>query len=69
MFPYCPSSRIWRKISGRSSGRNRYWLLLDSRGVDVLRLANFILVTLASLQPFFFHGLKKAWHFSDHGGA
>jgi hypothetical protein len=34
------------------------WLLLDSRVVDVLRLSNLILVTLASLQPFVFNSLK-----------
>ena len=45
------------------------WLLLDSRVVDVLRLSNLILVTLASLKPFFFNGLKKALHFSDNVGA
>jgi hypothetical protein len=47
----------------------RWRLLLDSRVVDVLRLSNLILVTLASLKPFFFNGLKKAWHFSDNVGA
>jgi hypothetical protein len=35
-------------------------LLLDSRVVDVLRSSNLIVVTLSSLQPFFFNGLKKA---------
>jgi hypothetical protein len=44
-------------------------LLLDSRVVDVLRLSNLILVTLASLKPFFFNGLKEALHFSDNVGA
>jgi hypothetical protein len=28
-----------------------------------------MLVTLSSLKPFFCNGLKKAWHFSDNGGA
>src|SRR4030095_11853210 len=41
-------------------GFNHRWLLLDSRVVDVLRVSNLILVTLASLKPFFFNGLKKA---------
>gem|GEM_PF-4532507 len=45
------------------------WLLLDSRVVDVLRLSNLMLVTLASLKPFFFNGLKKALHFPDNVGA
>jgi hypothetical protein len=39
---------------------------LDSMGVDVLRLSYLMLVTLSSLKPFFFNGLKKAFHFSDH---
>jgi len=43
--------------------------LLDSRVVDVLRLFNLMLVTLASLKPFFFNGLKKALPFSDNVGA
>ena len=42
------------------------WLLLDSRGVDVLRLSNLILVILSSLKPLFFNDLKKALHFSDN---
>jgi hypothetical protein len=49
--------------------RKNFWLLLDSRVVDVLRLSNLILVTLASLKPFFLNGLKKALHFSDNVGA
>src|SRR5262249_44885728 len=44
-------------------------LLLDARGVDVLRLSNLTLVTLASLKPFFCNGLKKALHFLDNIGA
>jgi hypothetical protein len=44
-------------------------LLLDSRVVDLLRLSNLILVTLSSLKPLFFNGLKKALHFSDNVGA
>jgi hypothetical protein len=44
-------------------------LLLDSRVVEVLRLSHLMLVTLASLQPFFFNGLKKALPFSDNVGA
>jgi hypothetical protein len=47
----------------------RVRLLLNSRVVDVLRLSNLMLVTLASLKPFFFNGLKKAWPFSDNIGA
>jgi hypothetical protein len=45
------------------------WLLLDSRVVDVPRLSNRIVVTLSSLKPLFFNGLKKALHFSDNVGA
>ena len=48
---------------------NHRRLLLDSRVVDVPRLSNRIVVTLSSLKPFFFHGLKKALHFSDNVGA
>ena len=44
-------------------------LLLDSRVVDVLRLFNLMLVTVTSLKPFFFNGLKKALPFSDNVGA
>ena len=44
-------------------------LLLDSRGVDVLRFSNLILATLSSLKPFFCHGLKKALPFSANVGA
>jgi hypothetical protein len=42
---------------------------LDARVVEVLRLCNRMRVTLASLQPCLCHGLKKARHFSDTGGA
>src|SRR5712671_4442768 len=34
-------------------------LLLDSRVVDLPRSSNLIVVTLSSLKPLFFHGLKK----------
>ena len=44
-------------------------LLLDSRVVDLPRSSNRIVVTLSSLKLFFFNGLKKALHFSDHVGA
>jgi hypothetical protein len=40
-------------------------LLLDSRGVEWPRSSNLIGVTLASLKPFVFHGLKQALPFSD----
>ncbi len=43
--------------------------LLDSRVVDVPRSSNLIIVTLCSLKPLFFNGLKKALHFSDNVGA
>ena len=43
--------------------------MLDSRVVDVLRLDNLILVTLSSLKPFFFNGLKKELRYSEHVGA
>ncbi len=38
--------------------RKRPGLLLDSRVVDVPMLYNPIVVTLSSLKPFFFNGLK-----------
>jgi hypothetical protein len=47
----------------------RLCLWLASRVVNVLRLSNLILVTLSSLKPLFFNGLKKAWPFSDNVGA
>jgi hypothetical protein len=37
--------------------------------MDVLRLSNLMLVTLSSLKPFFFNGLKKVLPFSDNVGA
>jgi hypothetical protein len=43
--------------------------MLDARVVDGLRLCNLKLAILSSLQPFFCHGLKKGWHFSDNVGA
>ena len=49
----------------RSDVDNVKTLLLDARGVDGPRSSNLIVVTLASLKPFVFHGLKKAWPFSD----
>jgi len=53
----------------RSDVDNFTTLLLDSRGVDGPRSSHLMVVTLASLTPFFFHGLKKAWPFSDKGEA
>ena len=50
----------------RSDVYNCKTLLLDSRGVDWPRLSNLIVVTLSSLKPFFFNGLKKALPFSDN---
>jgi hypothetical protein len=44
-------------------------LLLDSRVVNVPRASNRIVVTLSSLKPLFFNGLKKAVPFSDDAGA
>ena len=44
-------------------------LLLDSRVVEVSRSSNVIVVTLSSLKPSFFNGLKKALLFSDNVGA
>jgi hypothetical protein len=41
-------------------------LLLDSRGVDWPRSFTLIVVTLSSLKPFVFNGLKKALPFSDN---
>jgi len=35
------------------------WLLLDSRVVDVPMSYKSTFVTLSSLKPFFFHGLKN----------
>ena len=42
--------------------KTRLW---DSRGGEWPRSSNLIVVTLASLQPFVFHGLQKIWPFSD----
>ena len=44
-------------------------LLLDSRVVDVPMSYNPTLVTLSSLKPFFFNGLKDELQFSAHVGA
>ena len=44
-------------------------LLLDSRVVDSPRSSNLIVVTLSSMKPLFFNGLKKALHGSDNIGA
>ena len=41
-------------------------LLLDSRVVNLPRSSNLIVVTLSSLKPLFFNGLKKALRFSDN---
>jgi hypothetical protein len=46
-----------------------FWLLLDSRVVVLPRSSNLTVVTLSSLKPFFFNGLKKALPFSDNVGA
>src|SRR5499427_3483815 len=51
---------------GRHRLKNNARLVLDARGVDGLRLCNLMLATLASLQPFLCHGLKKGWPFSDN---
>ena len=48
---------------------DNYWLLLDSRVVDVPRSSNLIGVILSSLKRLFFNGLKKALPFSDNTGA
>ena len=45
---------------------NVWSLLLDSRVVNLPRSSNLIVVTLSSLKPFFFNGLKKALRFSDN---
>ena len=50
----------------RSDVYNFKTLLLDSRGVDGPRSSNLIVVTLSSLKPFVFNGLKKALPFSDN---
>ena len=50
----------------RSDVSNCKTLLLDSRGVDWPRSSNRIVVTLSSLKPFVFNGLKKALPFSDN---
>ena len=50
----------------RSDVYNCQTLVLDSRGVDGPRSSNLIVVTLSSLKPFVFHGLKKALPFSDN---
>jgi hypothetical protein len=41
-------------------------LLLDSRVVALPRSSNLMVVTLSSLKPLFFNGLKKALPFSDN---
>ena len=43
----------------RSDVYNFKTLLLDSRGVDGPRSSNLIVVTLSSLKPFVFNGLKR----------
>jgi hypothetical protein len=45
------------------------WLLLDSRVVDVPMSYNPTFVTLSSLKPFFFSGLKDELQCSAHVGA
>jgi hypothetical protein len=45
------------------------WILLDSRVVDLPMSYNPIVVTLSSLKPFLFNGLKMELCFSDHVGA
>ena len=50
----------------RSDVSNFKTLLLDSRGVDGPRSSTLIVVTLSSLKPFVFNGLKKALPFSDN---
>jgi hypothetical protein len=61
--------KVYASTLGRHSLKNDSRLVLDARLVDVLRLFNLMLVTLASLQPFLCNGLKKGWHFSDNVGA
>jgi hypothetical protein len=46
-----------------------WWLLLDSRVVDVPMSYNPTFVTLSSLKPFFFNGLKNELRFLDNVGA
>ena len=46
--------------------KTRLW---DSRGGEWPRSSNLIVVTLASLQPCVFHGLKQAWPCSDNSEA
>jgi hypothetical protein len=47
-------------------GRFRRRLLLDSRGVDVRMSYTPIFVTISSLKPLFFNGLKNELRFLDH---
>jgi Toprim domain len=47
----------------------RFWLLLDSRVVDLSMAYNPTLVILSSLKPFFFNGLKNELRFLDNVGA
>ena len=54
--------QVWHRWC--SSLRGRLWW--DSRVVAVLRLSNLMLVTLSSLQPFFFKALVG---FQGHGCA
>src|SRR5713101_3371505 len=45
---------------------NGWWLLLDSRVVDLTMPCDPIVVTLSSLKPLFFKGLQNELRFSDN---
>ena len=49
--------------------RKFWWLLLDSRVVDVSTAYHPTLVILSSLKPLFFNRLKDELRFLDNGGA
>src|SRR5262249_13410329 len=63
-LPCCRRQAILRSFEDKGQ-----WLLLDARVVDSPRSSNLIVVTLSSVKPLFFNGLKKVSHCSDNVGA
>ena len=57
-----PQSSFDQRIARKCK---RYWLLLDSRVVDVTRSYNPIFITISSLKPFLFNDLINEWRFVD----
>jgi len=64
-FRTCRGEALFGPL-GNEVAFNLRRLLLDSRVVHVLRSSILIVDTLASLQPFFFNGLRKAGRFLDN---